>query len=76
MEKEEKKIKENFCPACVSIPLAMVGAGVSKAGSNSEKNYRTFKNISFLISMIFIVLSIFIGIYYFFIKSCSKCLQS
>jgi hypothetical protein len=73
MEREEKKIKEKFCPACVSIPLAMVGAGVSKAGSNNEKNYRTFKNISLLISVIIIIISIGIGVYYFFIKSCSKC---
>ena len=29
MEREEKKIKEKFCPACVSIPLAMVGAGAA-----------------------------------------------
>ncbi len=70
----KEKVKEKFCPACVSIPLAMVGAGVSKAGSNDEKNYRSFKNISLLISSIIIILSIAIGVYYFFIKSCNKCL--
>jgi len=74
-EKDHEKIKEDFCPACVAIPLAMLGAGVSAGNSKYNKNYRKYKNIICIISIIMTLFAFFIGIYFLFIKKdCNKCI--
>jgi hypothetical protein len=69
------KTKENFCAACMSVPIAM-GASLIGGKGTSSKNYRTIKNITFAMSLIITFVVLGIGIYMFFIKECSACKAS
>lgn len=61
----EKKLKEDFCPACVAIPIAMASGGV---GSQFTQNkYIVWGSILITIAMIGVY------IYYKYIKKCSTC---
>jgi hypothetical protein len=71
----EKNIKEDFCPACAAIPLAMLGAGASAGNSKYNKNYRKYKNLICIFSLITTFIALFIGIYFLFIKKdCNQCI--
>jgi hypothetical protein len=71
----DKNVKEDFCPACAAIPLAMLGAGVSAGNSNYNKNYRKYKNIICIFSLLITFIVFFIGIYFLFIKKdCNQCI--
>jgi hypothetical protein len=67
------ELRENFCPACVSVPIALAAGLMSGGKTQDPGNYRKVKNISFTISMLIIFVSLGIGIYNFFIKKCSLC---
>ena len=72
--KDKKDQKEFFCPACISIPLAFVGVGVSAYGaSGSKKSHKKQKKIALLIGIITIIISIFIIIYFLWISKCENC---
>ena len=63
---------ENFCGACLAVPLAFAGVGASAYGaSNSRSKYKKQKKIALWIGIITIVISLIIGIYYLF--SCQNC---
>ena len=64
-ENDDKKIKEDFCPACIAIPIAMASGGVGTQ----------FTHNKYIIwgSILVTVLMIFIYIYYKYIKKCSSC---
>jgi hypothetical protein len=66
----KQDIKENFCGACLSIPLAFAGIGVSSYGSNSSKSHKTKKKI-IKIGLVISVISIIIGFYFYL--SCKEC---
>ena len=66
-------IKENFCGACVALPLAFVGVGASAYGTGSRKKHQTQKKIALWAGIISIIISIAIAIYYLYIKKCSNC---
>jgi hypothetical protein len=75
MYNKNKNIKEDFCPACATIPLAMLGAGVSSGNSKYNKNYRKYKNYIFIFSLSTTLIAFLIGIYYLFIKKdCNQCI--
>jgi hypothetical protein len=76
IKKDNVKSKENFCPACVAIPLTMVGAGISTSSSKINKNYRKIKNMICVFSFLITFLFFFIGVYFLFIKKdCNKCIS-
>jgi lipoprotein signal peptidase len=58
-------IKENFCGACVTVPLAFMSAG---AAFSSEKKAKIKKWATILT-----ILSIILTIYYIYIRKCSSC---
>jgi len=62
--------KEDFCPACVAIPLAMAGAGAGGYGAyiNDDR-----KKWIICISCGFTAIMIAVAIYYFFVKPCKAC---
>jgi hypothetical protein len=68
MTKEEHK--EDFCGACVAIPLAMIGAGAAATNSDS-KNKKKWKRIIFIGGIIISVLSITVAIWY--LNTCKSC---
>jgi lipoprotein signal peptidase len=58
-------IRENFCGACVTVPLAFMGAG---AAFSAEKKAKIQKW-----AIILTILSIIFTIYYIYFKKCSSC---
>ena len=65
-----KDIKEGFCAACLTIPFAFAGIGVSAYGSNSRKSHKYRKKIA-IIGFIISFISIIAGLYFYF--KCSEC---
>ena len=68
----ETENKEEFCPVCVAVPLAMAGAGMSGIGSTKDpkKNKKT-RNIMLIVGIIITLLSLLIGLYFW--KRCPDC---
>lgn len=72
---QEKNIREDFCPACAVIPLAMIGAGMSVGNNKFNRKYREYKNITLILSLILTIIPFMIGIYFLFIKKdCNLCI--
>ena len=70
--------REDFCPACVAIPMAMVGMGTSAYGVSGNNHttkdeHKRKKQLMFIIGLILTLLSVFIAIYFLYIKKCKKC---
>ena len=61
----DKNLKENFCPACVTIPIAIASGGIGS--QNTGNKYILWGSI--FISLIMVI----IFIYYTYIKKCSTC---
>ena len=57
-------IKEDFCGACLAIPLAFAGVGVTSYG-NSQKKYKYGKKIV-LGGLVFTFISLIVAIYFYF----------
>ena len=70
MYNKKEDIKENFCAACLTIPFAFAGIGVSAYGSNSIKSHKYRKKIA-IVGFIISFISIIIGFYFYF--TCSEC---
>jgi len=73
MAKEtENQVKEEFCPSCLTMPLAFVGTGAMVAGSTVPKKYKNWKR-GLLISGILTFISLIILIVYYFFnrKNCN-----
>ncbi len=69
-----KEIKENFCGACLSIPLAFVGVSASAYGaSGSRRSHKKQKKIALWVGIVTILISLLIAVYYLFISKCSNC---
>ena len=62
-------LKEDFCVACLAIPLAFIGAGVTTY-SNSQRKYKYMKKVS-LIGLIFTGISLVVGLMYY--SRCNNC---
>jgi len=70
MSKSENK--EDFCPACVAVPMAMAGAGMAGIGSTKDpKKSKKSKNILLAVGLIFTLLSLAIGLIY--LRTCRDC---
>ena len=68
----KKEIKENFCGACLSIPLAFAGVGASAYGAtNSREKHKKSKKIILWAGIITIIISLLIIIYY--MTMCKSC---
>jgi hypothetical protein len=65
-ENKKEELKENFCPACVVIPIAMASGGIGLQDNGRNK-------LILWGSIIITILMIFIYIYYKYIKKCSTC---
>lgn len=63
-------IRENFCPLCAIVPLAIGGIGITSYSMTGEM-YRQRRKLIILISLAFILIAIII---YFSIGDCSSCL--
>ena len=66
---KQKEIKEEFCGACVALPLALVGAGT--AGLGAKGTHNKTKKIMLWSGIGVTVLSLIAAIY--FITRCKNC---
>jgi hypothetical protein len=72
-DRKKEPVKEDFCGACLAIPLALVGAGASTVGAGEKGKHKTRRNVLLWGGISAIILSVLIGIYYLWIKNCSEC---
>jgi len=68
---ESDESKEEFCGACLAVPLALAGAGVAGVGATKKGGYKKTKQIMLWGGITLTVISLIIAIIY--IKSCKKC---
>jgi len=62
------KTKEDFCGACLAVPLALVGGSTALASKNSHKQR---KKIIFFVGLAVTLLSFVLGL--IFLMKCKKC---
>ena len=70
-EKNKEDIKEEFCMACLAIPLAFAGVGTSAYGASSRGSHKKSKKIVLWSGIATIIISLIIAIYY--LTSCTNC---
>jgi hypothetical protein len=58
-------VKENFCGACLTIPLAFAGAGTA-IGAEKKARLKQW-------AIIFTIVSIVLTVYFIYIKKCRTC---
>ena len=68
---DNKDVKEEFCGACLAVPLAFAGVGASAYGASSRGKYKTGRKASLWIGIITIIISVIIAIYY--LCKCETC---
>lgn len=66
------EIKEEFCGACLAVPMAMLGAGISAYGAKNKPDYKSTKNMTLWIGIGITIISIIIGLY-FILSKCEEC---
>lgn len=69
--KDSDDTKEEFCGACLAVPLAFAGVGASAYGTSSRNSHKKSKQIALWGGIITIIISIIITIYY--LSTCSEC---
>ena len=72
-EKNKEDIKEEFCMACLAIPLAFAGVGTSAYGASSRGSHKSQKKWALWGGIAVILISILITVYYLWIKKCVDC---
>lgn len=66
--------KENFCGACMALPLAVAGAGATAIGANQSAQHKKRKKILLWSGIATVVLAVLLGIYMTFVrKGCQTC---
>ena len=68
---KEEDTREDFCGACIALPLAMAGAGLSVSGGRKKGDFQKYRKLALWGGLGLVLISIIIGIYYF--KTCSSC---
>lgn len=67
--------KEEFCAACLAIPIALIGGAAAKssysASQSRKKNYTMM-----IISIVSFILALAIAVYYLCYKRCKICLDA
>jgi hypothetical protein len=58
-------VKENFCGACITIPLAFASAGTAIGAEKKAK----LKQLAIVLTIV----SILLTIYFIYIKKCNTC---
>lgn len=69
----KENTREEFCGACLAVPLAMAGVGVGTAGAVTKGSHQRSRKVMLWTGVILVLLSLLIAIYFLFIKKCSSC---
>lgn len=74
MDKQKEETKEDFCPSCLVVPLALAGAGAATVGGTGKDKHKKWKKALLISGVVTIVITLLI-IFYFFVlkKDCNKC---
>ena len=64
----EDETKEDFCPACLVVPLAFAGASATAAGGTMSKSHKKWKKMLLISGIVSVLISAIILIYYFMNK--------
>jgi hypothetical protein len=76
MNRTDRKdeVKEDFCPACLIVPLAFAGAGAAAAGGTMSNKHKKWKKALLISGVLTILLCIAVGVYYLMNKdNCKEC---
>jgi hypothetical protein len=68
---KKEDTREDFCGACITVPLALLGAGAAGIGARQKGGYRKQKKILLWGGIGLTILSIIITIIY--LSKCSSC---
>lgn len=63
--------KEEFCAACLAVPMALVGAGAAGVGAKGNGEHKKMKQILLWGGLTITLISIIIALYFLF--SCKDC---
>ena len=68
-----EETREDFCPACLIVPLAFAGVGATGAGGIVSKKHKKWKKMLLISGIVTILLSLLLLIYWHMNKdSCSS----
>ena len=70
----KEELKEDFCPACLVVPLAFAGAGAAAAGGTMSNKHKKWKKALLISGILTILMCLGFGIYYILNKdNCKEC---
>lgn len=67
---DNNDVIEEFCGACIAIPMTFAGIGVGAYGCNSRKKYKHGKKMAFW-GFLIAFISLLVTIYFY--STCSNC---
>ena len=72
-DKKEENVKEDFCPVCIAVPLALMSSGAALSSESKGTTKNTKKNLRYL-SIFLLAIAIMVGLYVSQKKdSCNAC---
>lgn len=78
MSNEQQEKKEEFCGACLTVPIALAAGGGGLAGSSAlvdKKKHKTIKTVILVVGITIAVLSISYSLYVLCKRSSSSGLE-
>lgn len=69
----KEKVKEDFCPSCLVVPLVVAGAGAAAAGGTVSQKHKVWKKALLISGVVTFLIAIAIAIYLFANKDCASC---
>lgn len=70
-EKKQDEVREDFCPSCLLLPAALLGAGTAAAGSQAKGKYQKYRKLMLWSGIIITVLSLLLT--WWFLTRCKQC---
>ena len=65
-------VQENFCGACFTVPLALIGAGTAAVGSQQRGQYKKYRKIALWGGILITILSVLVTFWFLiWFKQCS-----
>jgi hypothetical protein len=71
LDNEKNQVREDFCPSCVLIPLALAGAGTAAVGANAKGKYQKYRKLMLWVGIIVTIVSLLLT--WWFLTRCKQC---
>ena len=72
---KKEDVKEDFCPSCLIVPLAVAGAASTAAGSQVSGKHKLMRKVLFYSGVITVASVLVILFYMFVLKKKEDCVQ-